>query len=313
MTRLIIFLSSFLFPAIIQAQGDSTLNISSLDTSSHFNFQNMNFEVYTSGMVLYTSEIMHYPSEEHYANIEKYPNLIGTKPTKDNLIIYFNLARSLWEESRNEDAKQMFLEIESSKHKLYKKTIHHTSDVPGDTSSNVYGYGSFTSNYKHDASLYLAKIYIEERSYKAALKYINRSQKKYKTEHNCGTGYNIYMSEIYSLYGMTLAPLNKNKKIIKLFMPDCFTSTNDFLINAIRHKYSSKKIYKQLTKAERRCKFRSPQEGSYDHSTCTTRLFKQKIYLPYPSEYFLIDDQAVTKELFIKEFEDSDFYKAITE
>jgi tetratricopeptide (TPR) repeat protein len=318
MIRLTFFLFAILSPANLLAQVDSipifiidsTYSSFALDSSV---FSSLNSKAYFPGYY-YPSEITHNPTAEDEAFIESHQNLLYTDSSTNDLIVYYNLACSLWEVSRNEEAKTLFLKIIKSKDKNFSQTTLHPS-VSGNDSSNYSGYGSFSSNYKHDASVYLAKIYIEEREYKKALKYLKLSQKKYKIFYSCGTGHRSYISEIYGLYGMAYAPLNKNHKIIKLFMPECFISSNDMLMTAIKNKYSSRGINVQLNKAKKKSVFKPYKEidGIPQFSSCTTRLFRQKINLPYPTEHFLVDDQTVTRDMFILEFENSDFFKSITE
>lgn len=144
--------------------------------------------------------IYHYPTLEDSIICDMYSEIIATDPTKENHANYYSLACSLWELGRLKEAENLFLKILVSNEPYYLGTYYNSTDIPGDTSTNTYGYGSYTSNYKNYACRYLSKIYIEEKKFDKAIQYIEYADKKYIVVQNCGTGYALYRREIDGLY-----------------------------------------------------------------------------------------------------------------
>src|SRR5688572_24794009 len=86
--------------------------------------------------------ISHFPDDEDVKIYESHKHLIGQLPTEKNHVKYIQLAMSLWDLEKTNFAEKMFLNIVNSKIKSYTTTYYHSSDIPGDTTSNLYGYGS---------------------------------------------------------------------------------------------------------------------------------------------------------------------------
>ncbi|MCB9260801.1 MAG: hypothetical protein H6607_00275 [Flavobacteriales bacterium] len=146
--------------------------------------------------------VYHLPSKEDSTFCQNYSALITAEPTEGNHSNYFLLACSLWQLSRLNEAEKMFLKIVGSAEPYYVGTYYNNSDIPDDTSNNIYGYGSYTWHYKNYACRYLSKIYIEEKRFESALTYLHDADKKYIVEQNCGTGHLFYRHEMDGLYGL---------------------------------------------------------------------------------------------------------------
>jgi tetratricopeptide (TPR) repeat protein len=276
--------------------------------------------------------ISHDPSKADKATCKKHARLITAEPTQQNHKFYFGLACALWELNRLSEAEHLFLKIINSQKPYYTRTFYYASDISGDHKMNTYGYGSYTTNYKNYACRYLAKIYIEEKKFDPALKYIELADKIYTAEQNCGTGYAIYRSEIDGLYGLCYEGLESNKRIIERFLPTCFnwgfSSSNGVLVRALKKIYPSAEIDEQLKIAESSivCVADTFQSSSftYEHygekneikvekrftsGSASMNLFGVTIQAPTPQ---LEDGEIITKERFVKEFKGSAFYKSLT-
>ena len=144
----------------------------------------------------------------------------------------------------------MFLTIVNSKEKYYASTYYHSSDIPGDKTKNIYGYGSFTSNYKNYSAIYLAKIYLEKKRFDKALQYLEGAVKKYKVTYNCGTGFHRQQEEYDFLYASCYEGLNRHKEVLDLLLPSCLDRNDEIIIAAIKKTYSQKEIQEGLQKAE---------------------------------------------------------------
>lgn len=221
----------------------------------------------------------------------------------------------------------MCLNIVRSNGKYYTATYYNSSDVPGDTTTNTYGYGSFTSNYKNSACVLLCKIYIEQKRFKDALAFLNDAVKKYKVYYTCGTGYNQQKNEYDFLYASCYTALNQNKKVLAILLPDCIDRYDPMISNAIKKMYSPKQIKGYLSIAERSltCKVNDYSSGAwttenygeeneksdtihYYSGTGTMKLFGITVTLPAPD---LKDGETVTGEHFMKMFKESPFYEAL--
>lgn len=154
----------------------------------------------------------HSPNKTDYQRYNEHKNLITEQPTKSNHELYFLLAHSLWHLNKLEEAEKMFLTIIASQEDFYTKTYHLSSDLPGDTTSNIYGYGSYTSNYKNKAATYLAKIYIEQKDFKKALSYLDDAVHKYEVSYSCGTAHMWQQAEYDFLYVKCNEGLNITKE-----------------------------------------------------------------------------------------------------
>jgi hypothetical protein len=288
-----------------------------------------NFPTISFSIPLINSDysITHNPSKQDSIFCKKNIKLITAEPTKKNHSNYYSLACSLWELNRLTEAKKMFLKIMDSKEPYYVGTYYHSSDIPGDTTANKYGYGSYTSNYKNYACRYLTKIYIEEKKFEQALKYIEYADKKYTAEQNCGTGYMWYRGEIEGLYGLSYEGLGKYDSIINMFLPQYSNHSSGTLIRALKKVYSQKEIDNYLKVAEssivcvvdtfQSSSFITHKYGEKDETTtelkytsgkATTALFGKQVILVTPQ---LENGEKVSRELFVKEFKESGFYKAL--
>lgn len=271
--------------------------------------------------------ISHYPSKEDSAFCKKNAKLITAEPTKKNHSDYYSLACSLWQLGRLPEAENMFLKIIASNEAYYVGTFYHSSDIPGDTTTNTYGYGSYTSNYKNYACRYLTKIYIEEKKFDQALKYIEFADKKYIVEHNCGTGYMWYRGEIDGLYGLTYEGLGMYDSIINMYLPQYSNHSNGTLTRALKKVYTQTEINEYLKVAENSIvyvadtfqsstfitynygeKNETTTEIKYTSGTATMSLFGRQVTLPRPH---LENGERVTREYFVKEFKESRFYNSL--
>jgi len=271
--------------------------------------------------------ISHYPSKEDSTFCKKYSKLITAEPTKKNHSDFHSLACSLWQLGRLLEAENMFLKIIASNEPYFVGTFYHSSDIPGDTTTNTYGYGSYTSNYKNYACRYLTKIYIEQKKFEQALKYIQFADKKYIVEQNCGTGYMWYRGEIDGLYGLAYEGLGMYESIINMFLPQYSNHSKGTLIRALKKVYTQSEINEYLKIAESSIvcvvdtfqsssfitnnygeKNETMTEIKYTSGTATMNLFGRQVTLPRPN---LENGESVTRKHFVKEFKESGFYDSL--
>lgn len=264
----------------------------------------------------------HYPSKEDFSYCKKHSSLIAVKPTQKNHSDYYKMACSLWQIGRLQDAEKMFLKIVESKAPYYTGAYDTPSDVQGDTTTNSYDYGGHTSVYKNGACQYLTKIYIEEKKFDEALKYITLADKKYTLIQRCGTGIQSYQEEINDLYIIIYEGLGKYDSIIQMLLPRYLTYSNKRLIRALKKVYTPSEILSYLKIAENsiasvvdNTQSTEPLEinvrvlkDRYPPGTVTMNLFGKVVLLPKPN---LKNSAIATRELFIKEFKSSDFYTAL--
>jgi hypothetical protein len=219
----------------------------------------------------------------------------------------------------------MFFNIINSQEKHYSTTYYHSSDIPGDTTTNTYGYGSYTSSYKNSAAIYLTKIFIKKKQFQKAFKYLEEATSKYEVTYSCGTGYRQQKEEYDFLYACCYEGLNKPDKLLELLLPECLNRNDEIIIRAIKKTYSPKEIKEYLAKAESslQCSFdtlptfsfqttyhseNNPEKTDtlvYYSGSATINLFDKTIDLPTPR---LENDERVTKEHFIREFKETSFY-----
>lgn len=162
----------------------------------------------TFSIIEYKYNINHNPSKEDSITVKNHSLLISKSPNKRNFHNYYLLASSLWELEDLPNSEKMFLRILKSNKSFYKATYRHASDISNDE-GNTYGYGSFTSNYKNEACLYLTKIYIEKGEFKQALGYLEDARNKYVVSFSCGTGHNIYQDELDGLKQLCMEGLQE--------------------------------------------------------------------------------------------------------
>lgn len=270
----------------------------------------------------------HNPNNDDIVVIRRYSRLIDQQPTKANYKHYYRLAASLWEAGRNDEAERMFRTIAASKEAFYTEERYHSSDIPGDATKTVYGYGSYASNYKHYAYKYLAKISLERKDYNTAEAYLDTASKEYPLEYTCGTGIMNYQEELRKLYGLCYLGSGKTDQNLDLLLPHCFESCGT-LIKAIKNHYTHAEILDELRKAEGSiiCTvdtektyesivlpdgkgFRMEDLSSYTSGKGRVVLFGREVALPLPQ---LRNGETVDRNRFLATFQASDFYKGLAE
>ncbi len=270
------------------------------------------------------SYINHSPNKKDHQRYKAYKSLVAVKPSFKNHELYFTLACSLWELEKIEDAEKMFLTIVNSKEKYYSSTYYHSSDIPGDKTKNIYGYGSFTSNYKNFSAIYLTKIYLEQKKFDKALHYLEDAVKKYKVTYTCGTGFHRQQDEYEFLYASCYEGLNRHKEVLDLLLPSCLNRRDEIIIETIKKTYSQTEIKEHLQKAETsiEClldtfpsfayettysdnKKEKTDTVKYFSGTATIILFGKQIKMPVPS---LENGENLKREQFIQLFKESNFY-----
>lgn len=273
--------------------------------------------------------INHSPTKQDEQCFKKYKSLIGKQPTSRNYKLYFSLAGSLWDLGKLEEAEKMFLTIVNSQEDYYTATYYHSSVIPGDNKKNVYGYGSFTSNYKNYAAIYLTKIYLEQKQFDKALQSLEDAVKKYKVRYNCGTGFRRQHNQYEFLYASCYEGLNRHSDVIELLLPSCLSRNDEKIVTAIMNTFSRQEIEESLTKAENSIYFLLDTLPSYTYvtsnygtkevktdtlsyfsGTATMILFGRQITMPVPD---LGNGEQVTREMFLKLFRESDFYVRLKE
>jgi tetratricopeptide (TPR) repeat protein len=268
--------------------------------------------------------IYHNPEEEDQKRFKRYKRLIDKEPNSKNHKKYFSLACSLWELNKIAEAEKMFLAIVQSEGVFYTESYYHSSDVPGDITTNIYGYGSFTSNYKNYAAKYLTKIYLEQKQFDKALNYLEDAVNKYPVIYTCGTGSMMQRNEYDFLYAACYLGLNRNKELLDLLLPQCLERSDDMIIKAIKKSYTQTEIAAYLKEAENSINCSLDSFPSYAYQTteiskgvektdtleyysgsATILLFGRLVDIPIP---FPENDQHLTKEWFIKKYKESDLY-----
>ena len=311
------------------------LGASSQDTTLKFTPFKVSFDsiklnmIYTRYLGSGSYCMDHSPNKKDNQSYKLYKALIGQQPTLKNHGKYFLLACSLWQLEKIAEAEKMFLTIINSKEKFYSSTYYHSSDVPGDKSTNKYGYGSFTSNYKNYAAIYLTKIYLEQKKFDKALLFLEDAVNKYKVTYSCGTGFMRQKEEYDFLYASCYQGLNKHREVIDLLLPFCLERSDEIIVDAIKKTYSQAEIEESLTKAEisMDCvldtlpshayitsnggtKKEKTDTIQYFSGSATIMLFGKQIRMPTPN---LENGEHATKETFLKIFRESDFYIKLKE
>lgn len=270
----------------------------------------------------------HSPEREDSLRYEKYRHLIGQLPTPKNYDTYSSLAASLWELRKNQEAERMFLSILRSNLDMYDSTYYHSSDVPGDTVVNSYGYGSYTSSYKNEAAIYMTKICLEQKQYARALQFLEEAVLKYKAYFTCGTGYRSQQNSYNFLYAACYNGLGRYNETIDLLLSTCMEWEDQLIITAIRKTYTPAAIRTELQLAESSivCSLDSlPSYGyiimnrgtneekidtvTYYSGSATMRLFGRELQLPVPS---LRNGERVEREMFVQYFRESAFFKTLS-
>ena len=303
------------------------MNVFSQDTTSSFDISSFleSFSISTYSMSVEYPFDNHSPTTGDTLFCNKFKNLITEKPNKKIYSDYYYLAESLWKLGKLSEAENMFLKIVNSNDNFYTRNYYHSSDIPNDKSTNIYGYGSFTSNFKNYACHYLTKIYLEQRKYEQALRYLEHADKKYIVGYNCGTGYRTYREEIDGLYALCYYGLSMYDTIISKFLHNYSNYYSGTLVKAIKKQFTPEQIREQLLIAENsiKCVVDTLQSStyittenekeeivSYISGTATIALFGMQVNMNKPD---LKNGEIASKELFLKRFKESGFYKSLTE
>lgn len=257
--------------------------------------------------------LYHSANDRYKQNIMQYGHLRTAMPDSANLDDYCTLAGSLWEINRRDDAKEMFLRVMQSD----ATTIDHPSGTR-------YDYGSYTSNYKNEAAIYLCKIYIEQYEFDSAFIYLEDAVNKYKVSYGCGTGYARQQDEYSFLYASIYLGQKKYNKVLNLLMPKCLDRNDQVVVKAIRKLYTEEQIKQELAKAVKTMKFVFGDEPSYIYQESDlnhldtiryysgiayVKMFNKEvtIHSPLPDK----DGDRITKEQLIEEFTESSFYRSL--
>lgn len=264
------------------------------------------------------------PNDDDKKVLKRYAHLATQQPTSKNYDKYYRLACALWDFNRLQEAEQMFLNIINSTEKHYAVTYHHSSDVPGDTTTTLYGYGSYTSSYKNSAAIYLTKIYILNKQFDKAYKYLEDAVNKYQVTFTCGTGFHMQKDEYDFLYACCYEGLQQYDKVLELLLPECLTRNDEISVRVIKKLYSTSEIKDYLIKAKNsiQCTFDTFPSYTYIYSStgiklekadtltyysgsATINLFNKTVDMPRPH---LENGDHITKEHFIREFKESSLY-----
>ncbi len=287
----------------------------------------------------FSSITYHGWSDDLYTNISHSPTkadsqffvengfLMEADVNEENYSKFDELACVLWRLGHLEEAEKMFLQIIESNQSFYVGTYYSNSDIPGDTTTNVYGYGSYTSNYKNYASRYLAKIYIEQGKFEKALTYVGLADHTYLVQFNCGTGHRRYRNQIDGLWAMSYLGLEQYDSVMALFFDPFSFSSNITLIECIKRKYTPTQIQNYLKEAERSIQFtldtvlstsssrhnygepdEYTTEAKFTSGSATMSLFGRTVNM---RDLYLADGQTATREMFVKRFINSSFYHAL--
>jgi hypothetical protein len=287
--------------------------------------------VSSPGILLFASNFTYYPpvfsSRENVIDrgpydgdtslIQLNTQLLKRGPDYKTYETYVSMAAAFWRAGKSNTAKRMFQLIEQSKELYYTGTQFHSAE-------NTYEYGSYTSNYKNEASLHLCKIYIEEKNYPTALLYLIKADKRYRVRYNCGTGSNAYAATLNSLYVICYMGLNRYEKVIDLYLRENFYHDKEF-VRIINHNYSSAEIKRYLNLAidnititidpfpttvytiDTETNEDSLSEKYYSGNAKTV-LFGRLVNLPKPN---LKNGETIRKEHFVTELLNSEFYTSL--
>lgn len=287
----------------------------------------INSKISFNSFDLYQYFLYQSPSKQDELRYKTYKALIKQEPTIKNYKQYYALACSLWELNKLSEAENLFLTIINSTAAYYTATTYHPSDVAGYTTPNRYGYGSYTSNYKNTAAIYLSKIYITQEQYDKALLFLDAAVHKYAVTYTCGTGFNRQKDEYDYLYAACYEGLNRHKDVIDLLLPTCLDRHFDVIVTALKNTYSQNEIENYLKEAEASIECSLDSFPSYSYVTrytsgkkqktdtityysgsATMMLFGRKINMAAPP---LNNGEHATKELFLKLFRETLLYSRL--
>jgi tetratricopeptide (TPR) repeat protein len=193
----------------------------------------------------------HHQSKWADSVAETYGYLCAQMPADSSYENYYEVACALYELDRVDEAQKMFEQIAHSEIAGYAHGVTYASDIPGDTSSNIYGYGSFKLNYKSSAHTYLCKIFLEKQQYLAALVHYKLTQGANACQYNCGTGAMMKHAEDLCLEASCYQGLGEYRKVLDLLMPKCLERSEDISIRSIRALYTQEEINTAIQYAER--------------------------------------------------------------
>ena len=269
----------------------------------------------------------HDPSEADKRLYKKYKILAAADPTKKNHERYYALACAMWELEKTEEAKQMFLKILHSTEPYYSATYYHASDLGRGKRPGRYGYGSYTSHYKHYASAYLARIHAEHKEFDQALAHVAAADTVYTLEYTCGTGYMMHHTYMQSLYVMCYEGQGNYNKVIDLLLTDSYNST-PALLRSLKKLYQPQAIRDSLAAALNSLVFVADSvpttystyenygkenevktEISFMSGTAGMCLFGHPVTL---RASYLGQGEIATREFFVKNFLESGFYRALS-
>jgi tetratricopeptide (TPR) repeat protein len=268
-------------------------------------------------------QIEHNASKEDKRFYNRHKKLINAEPTEKNHDDYYEMARALWNLNKTGEAEKMLLKIVASRQPFYEETNHHSSGT-------TYGYGSYTSNYKHYAYRLLTEAYAEKKLFSKALECLLLADNKYPVSFTCGTGYHWHRNAMNGLYGICYEGLEMYDSIIKFFLPEYDEwGSQSILIRAIKKVYTQAEIEKELEAAENSvvCTVFDTESAShiyysygesnetvvvttYTAGQASINLFGREVQLELPP---LADGEVVSRELFLQHFKNSAFYSSLLE
>ena len=122
------------------------------------------------------------------------------------------------------------------------------SDLDGRKKSRRYGYGSYTSNYKHYASTYLAKIHAERKEFDKALDYVIAADTIYAVNYSCGTGHMMHRLYMKSFYVMCYEGQGNYTKVVDLLLERSYNA-DGALLRSLKKLYQPQAIRDSLAAA----------------------------------------------------------------
>jgi hypothetical protein len=210
--------------------------------------------------------IRHSSSQDDKLNANKFAYLKDRLPNLQNIDNYFALACAYWNLNQLQDAEFLFKKIYDSAN-IFNITARYNSDVKGDTSTNLYGYGSYSYNILNDVCIYLCMINIENEKFEQANKYLNDAKKKYKTSYSCGTGANLQQDKYDFLTGLCFEGMGEYQKALNLLAPKALVRNDDISIRIIKKLYAPTEIQKELERAMDAITFKAYDHQSYSYTT----------------------------------------------
>lgn len=266
------------------------------------------------------------PTSKDSTLLQTHSHLLGGDPTEAEASEYYLVAEALWKLGRIQEAKAMFLAIVASSLPIYTTDQRKASDLSGDNSQNLNGYGSYTFHYKHWACTYLAKICIEQKEFLEAGRFMDLALDTYPVSYFCGTGSRMAEDRNRELSGRILAGLGEKVAALDLLLPHCFSfSGQEVLLEVLKSLYTQDELKGAMEVA-----IHSLEYAIHEHSTTvylgnaeddqyqavtyitgsgTVELFGRTVALPCP---VLAEGEVVTRQDFVEDFLSSRFYMDLT-